>query len=207
MATQWWNDLRNARTIINSQYRTEEEEPITRGGARGDIQAGIEAYFDWLVEVYPEEWKTYLPTDLPKSIIPWYERRKTQHLATFGKGYWPFHRDMLPRLVKLNNLNALKAFLVYRNRANNGNTVNKLGLEPGETCVGNKTVAKEAGINEVYLRRANKILAEAGLVIFVRRLWFNGPYVRRVAMVPEEVLRGFLGNQNDVELIRIPFKV
>jgi hypothetical protein len=187
MAMEWWNDLRRGRTLINAQFKP-EEKPIL-GSERRDIEAELEVYLDWLLECYPEKWKRYLPPDLPASILSWYERRKASQ-ASRGRGYWPFYRDMLPLLVKVNNLNAIKMYLVYRNRANNGNTTNRIGLEPGETCVGGKTVAREAAVNEGYLHRGNKILAEAGLVVFVRRLWFNGPYVRRVLMDPNEVLRG-----------------
>ncbi len=202
MATQFYNDLRNARTIINAQYKP-EKEPQTRDNGRSNIESGLVDYFDWLSELYLDDWKSYLPPNLPDSIIPWYERRRAVRL----EGWWKFHRGMTSRLVNLNNLNALKAYFVYRSRANNGETKNKIGLEPGETIVGNKTVAREAGVNEVYLRKANRLLAEAGLVVSVRRLWFNGPYVRRVALTPDEVLKQNNIDTESGELPRIPFKV
>jgi len=191
---EWWHDLRNARTRINKQFKP-GEEPLNNGGTRQQIQTEIADYLDWLEEHYQEKWKTHLPAELPPSIIPWYERRKAHKRAVEGNGYWPFYRDMLPRLVKLNNHNALKVYFVYRNRANNGNKVNKSGLAPGETIVGNRTVAKEAGVHEGYVHRANKILADAGLVCFVRRKWLGGPWVKMVARTPEEMVEGLPMNR------------
>ncbi len=187
---QWWHDLRNARTRINRRYKA-GEEPI-QGTSKGEIQVDLEDYLDSLEEHYQDKWKQYLPADLPDTIIPWYEKIKAHRMAG---GYWPFYRGMLPRLVELDNLNAIKVYLVYRNRANNGNTVNKNGLAPGETMVGNRTLAKEARVNVSYVHRANKILADAALVAFVRRKWIGGPWVKRVAMMPDERVVGLPMNR------------
>lgn len=195
MENRWWDDLRNARTRINSQFQA-GEGPI-QGTDRQGIQSELEDYLAWMEDHYQDKWKQHLPAGLPASIIPWYERRKAHRLATEGRGYVPHYRDMTPRLVKLNNLCALKSYLVYRDSANNGNTVNKSGLAPGETIIGNRLLALKAGVNENYIRRANKILAEAGLVAFVRRKWLGGPWVKRVAMLPDEVVAGLPMNRGN----------
>ncbi|MFA4901619.1 MAG: hypothetical protein WC600_02620 [Desulfobaccales bacterium] len=109
--------------------------------------------------------------------------------------WWAFDRDMAFRLIALNNYNATKLFLIYRNRANNKVEVNKEGMAYGETFVGNETLAREAEISEGYIHRANNILAKAGLVAFVRRKYPGGPWVKRVAMAPDEFVQGLAMNR------------
>jgi hypothetical protein len=70
--------------------------------------------------------------------------------------------------------------------------------------VGNKTVAKEGHMNEPYLRVANKILADAGLVVKIRRLYESGPVVRQVAMSGDEFLVQTLKEPEDGNLPRLP---
>jgi hypothetical protein len=184
MQQLWWDKLRQAKKSINANPRLTFEgglPPIT-GTNKSDIQKDILWYLDHLIEHDEGTWRIGLDPE----IAEWYMRTK----ANEGKGFWPWWRgDMTEALIKLNNYNATKMFWVYRDHANNGNTANRLGLNPGETCVGAKTVARKAKVNEGYLHRGNGILEEAGLVVFVRRMWFNGPYVRWVARDVDEIRR------------------
>ena len=78
--------------------------------------------------------------------------------------------------------NSLIIFLAYRDAANDDTKVNPKGLKPGETCIGIEALAKNSGVHVSNVSKANKILEEAGLIKYVRRLWKEGPYVHWVDM-------------------------
>lgn len=172
----WFNELLKVKKLINANPRLiyEDKRAPILGTDTVSIQNDLEDYLAMLREINSGAWKK----GLPRVISEWYERK----MGTNGRGYVPHYRDFTSKLMKLKTINAMKMFLVYRDHANNGNTVNKMKLYPGETCIGEKTLAIESRVSLGRIYLGNRELAEAGLVVVVRRLWFNGPLVRKVDM-------------------------
>ncbi|MDP3181266.1 MAG: hypothetical protein Q8M54_00430 [Desulfobaccales bacterium] len=168
-----WNERRRIAKAINDNIKSNGGKPPIRTDSKVHLDPDLENFFDWADRNDPEIWD-----DFPPHVREWYRQRK----GGKGRGWWRHYRDFTPRLVGLKTLNALKMYLVYRDSANDNDRVNRLGLHPGETCIGEASMARKAGVSRGYLWKGNKELKEAGLVVFVRRLWFNGPFVRRVNM-------------------------
>ena len=176
MAT--WNERQQLAKSINNRLKSQGCEPPIRTGSKELLDGDLEDFLNWVEEAAPEGWAEW-----PPWAREWHRQRK----ATRGRGYVRHFRDFTPRLAELKKarkltVNALLMFLVYRDSANDSTGANKLGLGPGETCIGGKAMAKRSGVPVSRVSEGNKVLQEAGLVVYVRRLWERGPYVRRVDM-------------------------
>jgi hypothetical protein len=175
-----WDELRRLvlelNTVLNPHVA---ERPAIRAHTRQIIYSDLKCIFDHL-ELSGKPWWDDLKIP-PLAVKLWKGLSEEARVA----GYVRHFRDLTPRLVKLSR-NAGRMYLVYRDAANNSTETNNLGLGPGETCIGGRRMAEKANVHVASVPKGNRELEEAGLVTFVRRLWFNGPFVRRVDMGLDE---------------------
>ena len=162
-----WNERQRIGKAINENLKSQGGKPPIRMGSKKHLDADLEGFFDWVDRDDPKIWDDFEP-----HVKEWYRQIK----GTQGRGFVRHFRDFTPTLAKLKKerkltFNALMVYLVYRDSANNSDKKNRLGLGPGETCIGGKTMAEKSGVRVDGISEANKLLAEAGLVVFMRRLW------------------------------------
>jgi hypothetical protein len=176
-AKEWQRLKKEINRIITAKLGW--KPPIQATDKKG-IRENIEGLFDHLENRRPEKWKTEL--GLPPEVIELWEKRKKCDKSIH---FFQCNERTVEELVKLSG-NAIKVLAVFAISANNGKKVNGAGMQPGETFVGNETVARRSGVGLGHLHEYIKEVMETGFLVNVRKHPKTGTWIRRVTMNPDE---------------------